>query len=431
MRINASDRIGWPSRRAGAWGGRIRFFTLCSIGVALLAVCPTAYATTFTFNTDPFAGTNVLNTPGRQIVANESFINFTPATDLFSLESTVFGVGTTVNFVNASAANLPAGGVNVIVLETFDSDNNPATPFGAGNAADVIASQITTPGSGFFIYFNQALNLPRLVFSEDLSSNTADLKVLARMLNLTGQTGIDALPGFTAANFAITTSATAPEPSSLSLFIQVGLLGACWYLVRRRMKIRLLAPMGAAKGILAPARRKRGVGAVALAILTSVSGFSAENQPGGKRNDIEFIKVVDSTTQGFTTFNKFPAINNHGEVAFVGVRNGDAGVFRVSAEGEKLTPITSSNDALFAFGNELAMNSSGVVAFNAITASNSHAIFKSDGTTKTLIADSAANGLAGAFMGAPSINAAGTVAFFPSARNADCHPVSLPAAAAR
>jgi hypothetical protein len=275
MRTNASHRIGLLSQRAGAWRSQIRSFTLCCIGGALLALCPTAHATTFTFNSDPFAGTNVLNTPGRQIVAGESFISFTPATDVFSLESTVFGTGSTVNFVNASAANLPAGGVNVVVLDTFDNDNNPATPFGAGNAADLITSHITTPGPGFFIYFNQALNLPRLVFSEDLSSNTADLKVLARMLNLTGQTGIDALPGFTAANFAITTSATAPEPSSLSLFIQVCLLGACWYFVRRRLKLRLLAPMGAAKGTPAPAMRKRGVGAVALAVLTSVSGFSA------------------------------------------------------------------------------------------------------------------------------------------------------------
>jgi hypothetical protein len=412
MRTNVPARIGGPSRRAAAWGGRIRFVTLCSIGAALLALCPAAYATTFTFNTDPFAGTDVLNTPGRQIVANESFINFNPATDVFSLESTVFSVGTTVNFVNASADNLPAGGVNVIVLDTFDNDNNPATPFGAGNAADLIASHITTPGSGFFIYFNQTLNLPRLVFSEDLSSNTSDLKVLARMLNLTGQTGMGALPDFTAANFAITTSTATPEPSSLSLFIQMCVLGVCWYFVRRRMKIGLRAPTGFAKGILGHAMRKRGVGAVTLAILTSVSGFSAENQQGGKKNDIEFIKVVDSTTQGFTAFDKFPAINNHGEVAFVGVRNGDTEVFRVRAEGENLTPITNSKESLFAFGGELSMNSSGVVAFDAITASNSHVIFKSDGITKTLIADSAINGLAGPFMGSPAINAAGTVAFF-------------------
>jgi hypothetical protein len=234
MRTNASHRAGRLSQRVGAGRNQIRSFTLCCIGGALLALCPTAHATTFTFNSDPFAGTTALTTPGRQIVAGESFISFTPASDVFSLESTVFGTGSTVNFVNASAANLPSNGVNVIVLDTFDNDNNPATPFGAGQAADLIASHITTPGSGFFIYFNQALNLPRLVFSEDLSSNTADLKVLARMLNLSGQAGIDAMPTFNAANFAITTSAATPEPSSLSLVLQVCVIGACWYFLRRR-----------------------------------------------------------------------------------------------------------------------------------------------------------------------------------------------------
>jgi hypothetical protein len=209
------------------------------LGAALLTVCSAAQATTFTFDTDPFTGTNVLNTPGRQIVAGENFINFTPGTDVFSLESTVFGTGTAVQFVNSSAANLPASGVNVIVLDTFDNDNNPLTPFGAGNAADLIASHVTTPGPGFFIYFNQALNLPRLVFSEDLSSNTADLKVLARMLNLTGATGMNALPDFTAANFVITTAATtssasAPEPSSFALLMSLSAFTACWCLKRRR-----------------------------------------------------------------------------------------------------------------------------------------------------------------------------------------------------
>jgi hypothetical protein len=208
------------------------------LGTALLAMCSTAQATTFTFDTDPFAGTNVLNTPGRQIVAGEDFINFVPGTDVFSLESTVFGTGTAVQFVNSTAAALPAGGVNVIVLDTFDNDNNPATPFGAGNAADLIASHVTTPGPGFFIYFNQALNLPRLVFSEDLSNNTADLKILARMLNLTGATGMNAMSDFTAANFAITTtttsSASAPEPSSFAFFMSVSAFGVCWFLPRHR-----------------------------------------------------------------------------------------------------------------------------------------------------------------------------------------------------
>ena len=133
--------------------------------LASLAIGSTATAATITFNTDPFAGTSVLTTPGRQIVGGEDFIAFNPATDVFALDPDVFGVGNTVLFANAEAQNLPSTGVNVVVLESFDDDNNLLTPFGAGNAANLIAQQIATSGPGFFVYFNQGLNLPRLVFS--------------------------------------------------------------------------------------------------------------------------------------------------------------------------------------------------------------------------------------------------------------------------
>jgi hypothetical protein len=69
--------------------------------------------------------------------------------------------GASVDFVDSTAANLPTSGVNVIVLD-FDSDANPLTSFGAGNAADLIARRITAHGAGFFVYFNQARDLPRL-----------------------------------------------------------------------------------------------------------------------------------------------------------------------------------------------------------------------------------------------------------------------------
>jgi hypothetical protein len=170
-----------------------------------------ANAATFTFNSDPFAGTNVLNTPGRQVVGGELFINFNPATDVFAFDPSVFGIGNQIQFANDVANNLPTSNVNVIVLRSLDDDNNALTPFGAGNAATLIANQITTPGAGFFVYFNQGLNMPRLVFSTDLNDANADLRILARMLNLQGQSG--ALSTFNSANYTTTT----PEPSSLML----------------------------------------------------------------------------------------------------------------------------------------------------------------------------------------------------------------------
>jgi hypothetical protein len=190
-------------------------------GAALLAFSATVNAATFRFQTDPFAGSTAPTTPGRQVVGNEDFITFDITSDIFSFDPVTFGVGDDVQFANGLVGNLPASGANVIVLQTTDNDNNPVTPFGAGNAADLIAGQVTTSGAGFFIYFNSGLNLPRLVFSTDLSDNTADLKILARMTNLTGQTS--ALPTFTQSNFDIE---PVPEPSSLLLMSAAGVLWA-------------------------------------------------------------------------------------------------------------------------------------------------------------------------------------------------------------
>jgi len=198
-------------------------------GIALLALCPAAKATTFHFDTAPFAGTNVTSIPGRQIVGGEQFISFSSATDIFSINAGVFGVGAHVNFVNGPAGAIP-GDANVVVLETFDNDNNPGTPFGAGQAADLIASRVTAHEAGFFIYFNQSLNLPRLVYSTDLASNTADLQILARMLNLTGAEGQNAMPNITTRNFDITTT---PEPSSISMLASFLLASGGFVGVRR------------------------------------------------------------------------------------------------------------------------------------------------------------------------------------------------------
>jgi len=197
----------------------------------LMMLSVPASAATFTFATDPFAGSDALTTPGRQVVAGEPSISFSIASDVFSFNPSVFGISS-INFANDLAGNLPTSGLNAIVLQTFDNDANPATPFGAGNAANLIAEQITSPGAGFFIYFNQGLDLPRLVYSTDLNDNTSDLKILARLTNLTGQPGRDAVPTFTAANFAI---AEVPEPASmLTLIIAGGALVAGRFAFRRR-----------------------------------------------------------------------------------------------------------------------------------------------------------------------------------------------------
>jgi len=217
----------------------MRRFTIYCGGVVLLALSASASASTFTFDKDPFDGTPVLHIPGRQLVGGEEFISFSPDKDVFDFDAKALGLSDPVQFVNATASGIPATGVNIVVLETFDNDNDPLTPFGATNAADLIADRVTTPGPGLFIYFNQNLNLARLVYSADLSDNTADLRVLARMLNLFGDEGKNELPKFTAANFEITnsgTTATAPEPSSLIMLLGAAVAFGC-HSLRRKWRI--------------------------------------------------------------------------------------------------------------------------------------------------------------------------------------------------
>ncbi len=180
---------------------------LIATGLCLTA---SVNAATVSFLSDPFAGSDALTTPGRQVVGGEPSINFNIATDVFVFNPDVFGFGNQVLFANDVVGNLPTSDVNVIVLQTLDNDADPTTPFGAGTAANLIAGQVSAPTPGLFIYFNSGLDLPRLVFSTNLSDDTADLKILARMTNFAGQPGI--MPSFTEANFA-----PVPEPSSMAL----------------------------------------------------------------------------------------------------------------------------------------------------------------------------------------------------------------------
>jgi hypothetical protein len=196
----------------------------------LFAFGGAANAATFTFNTDPFAGSTALTTPGRQVVGGEPSISFDTSGDVLIFEPSVFSI-VGLSFVNSNLDMMPPSGVNFIVLQVFDDDNNPATAFGAGSAANLIAQKITTAGAGFFIYFNSALNLPRLVFSTNLDDPSADLKILARFTNLAGQPG--SLNGFTADNVA-----TTPVPPAAVLMVTPLLLGAVGAKLKRRPRSR-------------------------------------------------------------------------------------------------------------------------------------------------------------------------------------------------
>lgn len=199
--------------------------------LALLSLNAAASAASISFGIDPFEGTNVKNTPGRQVVGGEFFISFFTATDSFLFNGAAFGMSE-LNFASGAAGAIPFN-ANVVVLQTLDNDNNPLTPFGAGNAADLIAAQVTVHGPGVFLYFNSSLNLVRLVYSTDLASNQADLRILARLLNFNGQTGVNGLATFSAGNFALDTGV--PEPATV-LTMSGGFALLALGAVRRRRK---------------------------------------------------------------------------------------------------------------------------------------------------------------------------------------------------
>jgi hypothetical protein len=191
----------------------------------LLTLTTNANADVISFTTAPVAANpDALTTPGRDIVGGELFTDFDIATDVFAFDPILFGVSD-ILFANDTAANLPATGVNTVVLQEF------GPPMAAGIAANLIAAALTSSGPGFFIYFNTGLDLPRLVYSTDLSDPTADLQILARLINLSGQAGRDALPTFSSANFAIL---QVPEPATLLLMAMAGAGSAYRYARRRR-----------------------------------------------------------------------------------------------------------------------------------------------------------------------------------------------------
>ena len=124
------------------------------------------------------------------------------------------------------------------------------------------------------------------------------------------------------------------------------------------------------------------------------------------------MNVVDST-QGYGGFSQFPAINNRGSVAFIADRSDGQGVFKWQ-DRRATTIATVADGHLSSFNDNVVINDAGVVGYQASpnATGNDLAIFTSNGGRTRTIVDAIQQGLIGRFLGAPSINAAGTVAFF-------------------
>lgn len=152
-----------------------------------------------------------------------------------------------------------------------------------------------------------------------------------------------------------------------------------------------------------------GTALVAVALFVAMSASIALGQ--ATRLDCAFVNVADSS-RGFSGLSRFPAINNRGEVAFIANRIGSGqGVFKWE-EGRVKTIVSSGS--LNSFGDDVAINSAGVVGYDAALANsaNDRAIFTSNGSWTRMVVDANQQGFLGRFLGSPSINAWGMVAFF-------------------
>jgi hypothetical protein len=176
---------------------------------------------TLVFSTNPLAG---VPDTGGQIVNGAGggpVFSFNPLTDVIAFDPAAFGVNA-VAFANGNTTDpgFPMSGLTVAVVQNAAAARAVAT---------VLGNQLTSTGPGFFMYFNAGLNVPRLVFSRDLGDPNADLAILARFDNLTGQAGV--LPSIQASNF---TATAIPEPSSMLITSGALAAGCLLALFRRR-----------------------------------------------------------------------------------------------------------------------------------------------------------------------------------------------------
>ena len=154
-----------------------------------------------------------------------------------------------------------------------------------------------------------------------------------------------------------------------------------------------------------------------LALSLTIFGSQTFAQ-NSERSHFTFVNVADST-QGLSDFSKFPAINDAGAVAFIASGNDKKqGVFRWQ-DGEMATIASESDGLLTSFGDDVVINATSVVGYDAnLTAGlNERVIRTSDGVSTRTIVDTNEQGLIGRFLGSPSINASGEVAFFAERQN--------------
>ncbi|CEM37901.1 unnamed protein product [Vitrella brassicaformis CCMP3155] len=94
-----------------------------------------------------------------------------------------------------------------VLLNTDNGQFGPDEIFNARAAAMQISGVLDAinafPGAGFLIYFNEGLQLTRLVYTPNLRDGNAPLSVLARFVDKKGRAARDALFSWNAGNFLL------------------------------------------------------------------------------------------------------------------------------------------------------------------------------------------------------------------------------------
>lgn len=146
----------------------------------------------------PFLGMNV-SADGKQIVNQpDELKDFCIAKDCFLLNAADLGINRQLTFISGTATELTASSVkdaNVVVIQGIFTS--------ASAAASAIAQTGSAHGPGAFIYFNENLQINRLVYASDLGNQDTELSTLANIRSLTGEAALNALPTFSVNNFTL------------------------------------------------------------------------------------------------------------------------------------------------------------------------------------------------------------------------------------
>lgn len=148
-----------------------------------------------------------------------------------------------------------------------------------------------------------------------------------------------------------------------------------------------------------------------LIVWAAAMGLLVGSAATAEATSYTFTKIADTKGQ-FSSFG-FASINDEGKVAFSAAYPGGRGIYR--SDGATTTTIADTKDRFRMFFGPLSINDQDTVAFKASLYVGGFGIYTSDGETTRTIADATASTSSRfVFVGYPSVNDKGKVAFLAS-----------------